>query len=63
MIIAFLSGILLQAAVVYIPFMSGLFKTLPISLSGWLLIAPLSLAPLFAHELEVLIRKVWKNES
>ncbi|NLG53470.1 MAG: cation-translocating P-type ATPase [Clostridiales bacterium] len=57
MIAAFSGGVLLQVAAVYLPFLSGLFKTLPVDTSGWLLIIPLAAVPLVFHELEVLFIK------
>lgn len=52
-----LSGVLLLA-ILYLPFLSPLFSTVPLSLRDWLAIVPLALVPFAAGELQkVLFRK------
>ena len=52
-----LSGVLLLA-ILYLPFLSPLFSTVPLSLRDWLVIVPLALVPFAAGELQkVLFRK------
>ncbi len=50
-------GFLLQAAVTELPFLTGVFETLRLSVGEWLYLAGLSCFPLLAHELFVLLEK------
>lgn len=54
---AFFGGALLQAAVTGIPWLSGLFKASVLGLGDWLVLLPLSAAPLLAHELLAAFRR------
>ncbi len=63
MLIAFLSGILLQLAVVEIPFVRSLFSTFDLSLREWIITLSLSLIPLIIHEISVLVHFVQKRKS
>ena len=58
--IAFIVGILLQVFVVITPGVNTVFKTYAISWQQWLIAVSLSLLPLIAHEVVVLIRKLKK---
>lgn len=49
---AFIIGALMQISVISIPLLSGIFRTVPLSPTAWLIVAALSLAPLPVVELE-----------
>ncbi|MDD2579140.1 MAG: cation-translocating P-type ATPase [Eubacteriales bacterium] len=53
-----LSGLLLLA-VVYVPFLSKLFSTVPLRLTDWLVIVPLALIPFTVAEVGKLIAGLW----
>ena len=55
-LIAFLVGILLQLAVIEIPFVRDVFSTEDLSWLEWGITALLSLLPLIVHEVTVLVR-------
>lgn len=56
MIVAFVVAFGLQIAVTEIPFLLTAFETVSLSLKEWLLIVAFSTAPLWAHELLVVIK-------
>lgn len=58
MLIAFVSGVILQLIVIEVPGISKVFSTANLSSIEWLVTAVLSLTPLIAHELIVLIKNV-----
>jgi Ca2+-transporting ATPase len=51
LIYAVLSTVILQLAVLYIPFLQTAFRTVPLSLSDWGMIIPLASTTLIAMEL------------
>ena len=55
MLIAFIAGIVLQLIVIEVPGVSAVFSTHNLSAEEWIITAILSLVPLFAHEIIVLI--------
>ena len=65
MLVAFAAGLLLQLAVIEIPFVRSVFSTSQLTVKEWLFTALFSLAPLLVHELVVFIRflsrKIRKN--
>ena len=61
MLIAFVSGLALQLAVIEIPVISALFSTYNLTPSNWLICIALALIPLFAHELIVLGKAIKKK--
>ena len=60
MLIAFLSGFVLQLAVIEIPFVRSLFSTYNLSAANWLVCIGLALIPLLAHEIIVLVKSIKK---
>ncbi|MBO4366383.1 MAG: cation-translocating P-type ATPase [Clostridia bacterium] len=56
MLVAFFAGLLLQLAVIEIPFVRSVFSTSELSWAEWLWTALFSLAPLLVHEAVVLVR-------
>lgn len=56
MLIAFIVGFVLQLVVIQVPVVRSIFNTAPLELNEWLVTALLSLIPLIAHELILLIR-------
>ena len=61
MLIAFLAGIILQLVVIEVPGVNDVFNTSNLEITEWIITALLSLVPLFAHELIVLIRWLVKK--
>ncbi len=57
MVLAFFIGFILQIAVTEIPFLISAFGTVELSLRQWLDLTALSTAPIWFHELLVLIKK------
>lgn len=57
LIYAVLSTVLLQLAVLYIPFLQTAFRTVPLSLSDWGMIIPLASTTLIAMELTKLLER------
>ncbi|MCI8631576.1 MAG: cation-translocating P-type ATPase [Firmicutes bacterium] len=58
MIIAVVAGFLLQIAVTEIPFFENVFDAAELSLSEWLTLTALSTAPIWLHEIVVLVRRL-----
>jgi len=56
MIIAVVTGFAMQVAVTEIPFLTGIFGTTPLTLQEWIILTGLSMLPLLAHELMILIK-------
>jgi len=50
----------LQFLILYIPPLANLFSTAPLSIASWGVVFGLSLVPLIAHEIVVLVRKFFK---
>ena len=48
---AFLLGLIMQVSVITVPALNSVFRTVPLSLSQWLIVAALSLSPLILVEL------------
>ncbi len=63
MLIAFISGFILQLAVIEIPVVSALFSTYSLSLKDWLIALALALVPLLAHEIAVLIKFIRRKKG
>jgi Ca2+-transporting ATPase len=61
MLIAFISGIVLQILVIQVGPISAIFNTRPLDGIHWLVAGLLSVIPLIAHELIVLIKKIIKK--
>ena len=59
MILACLVGLLLQFAVTEVPFLVSAFGTASLTLHEWLVLAGLAAIPLAAHELVVLVGKLF----
>ena len=57
MILALAFGLLGQLAVTEIPFLRNVFSTVQKTVSMWLFVIVLSLMPLIAHEIVVLVKK------
>jgi len=53
-------GLALQFLILYIPPLANLFSTAPLSIASWGVVFGLSLVPLIAHEIVVLVRKFFK---
>jgi Ca2+-transporting ATPase len=51
-----LSGVLLLS-ILYLPFLSPVFSTVPLSLRDWLAVVPLALIPFTAGELQKVLYK------
>ena len=56
--IAVLASVGLLLLVIYVPFFNGIFDTVPLTLSEWLLLLPLIFLPTFAAELTKLIMQL-----
>lgn len=54
---ALVVGVLLQTAVITIPFLAEIFKVVPLNQTQWLLVAGLSIAPLPIVELEKILQR------
>lgn len=63
MAFAFFGGILLQAAVTGIPWLSRLFKASVLGIGDWLVLLPLSAAPLLTHELLAAFRRTGQRNQ
>ncbi len=63
MLIAFISGFVLQLAVIEIPVVSALFSTYNLSLKEWGIALVLALVPLLAHEIAVLIKFIRRKRN
>ena len=61
MLVAFVAGFVLQLIVITVPGINKIFSTASLNLSEWLITAVLSLIPLIAHELIILVRKLCKK--
>ena len=59
-IVSFVLGFVLQFLILYIPPLASLFSTAPLSFASWAAVLALSLVPLIAHEIVVLVRKFAK---
>jgi hypothetical protein len=51
----------LQLIVVQVSAVGAIFSTVPLGLTQWLITGALALLPLVIHELEVLIRRIFKK--
>ncbi len=47
LLVAFVVGVMLQLAIIYVPFLNAVFKTVPLNISDWLIIGLLSSTGLF----------------
>ncbi|NLT48783.1 MAG: hypothetical protein GXX92_10280, partial [Clostridiales bacterium] len=56
MVVAFIVAFSLQIAVTEIPFLVAAFETASLSLKEWLVLTAVSTAPIWFHELFVLVR-------
>lgn len=63
MILAFALGVGLQIAVVEIPFLNSLFQTTPLGWENWLKILLIALLPLLAHEIQAVVRYLWRKHQ
>ncbi len=54
---AFIIGAVMQISVISVPFLSAIFKTVPLNTAGWLIVAGLSLVPLLVVETEKFFNK------
>ena len=63
MIIAFIVAFVLQISVTEIPFMVEAFGTTQLAVSEWLMLTGLSTAPLWFHEIFVLVKYLKKHNS
>jgi P-type Ca2+ transporter type 2C len=63
LIYAVLSTVLLQLAVLYIPFLQTAFRTVPLSLSDWVMIIPLASTTLITMELAKYLELKTKSKS
>ena len=54
---AFVIGCIMQVSVISVPFLAGFFRTVPLSPLQWLIVALLSVMPLFITETEKLISR------
>ena len=61
MALAFAVGLGLQLIVVQVSAVGAIFSTVPLGLTQWLITGALALLPLVIHELEVLIRRIFKK--
>jgi Ca2+-transporting ATPase len=61
MLVAFFVGFALQISVTEIPFLVVAFDTVALSVREWLIIAGISTAPLWVHEIFVLIKRIGRN--
>lgn len=57
LVLALITGIILQTGVVSVPFLAKIFKTTPLSPVQWLLVSILSIAPLVIVELQKFISR------
>jgi Ca2+-transporting ATPase len=60
MLVAFFGGLLLQVAIVQLPLLNFFFRTTPLSITQWLVVLGLSVLPLVAHEIIVVVRRITK---
>lgn len=58
MIVAVAAGFLLQIAVTEIPFFEVIFNAAELSIKEWLMLTALSTAPIWLHEIIVIVRKI-----
>ncbi len=63
MILAFITGAILQISVITVPFLSAIFRTTPLTPFQWLIVGVLSLMPLFVAETEKLLHRSGAKES
>jgi Ca2+-transporting ATPase len=63
LVMATLFSFALQMSVIYIPFLQGVFKTVPLGLYDWLLVVVISSFPLWAMEIVKLIRRNMKADD
>ena len=63
MLLAFIAGVGLQFFVVLTPGVQDVFKTSSLSWKEWLITAAAAFVPLFAHEIEVLIKHIVKKHK
>ena len=61
MYLAFIAGFALQLIVLTVPGVNDVFSTAWLSTTEWLITAFLSLIPIIAHEIIVLVKKFKKN--
>jgi len=59
--VAVLTSLVLLLAVVYIPFLQPVFKTVPITWEQWRLILPLLFMPALAAEITKLVLRWWRR--
>lgn len=57
LVLATLFSFALQMSVIYVPFLQGVFKTIPLGLYDWLLVIGISTFPLWAMEIVKIIRR------
>ena len=63
MIVAFAAGILLQLAVIELPGVIDVFKTVNLDWKQWLITLLLSLVVVFGHEIVVLIKFIIRKKK
>ena len=52
LIFAFVIGLVMQISVISVPFLAEIFKAYPLNFLQWLIVAGLSIIPLFVVEIE-----------
>ena len=52
LVFAFIIGLVMQISVISIPFLAEIFKAVPLNSLQWLIVAVLSIVPLFVVEIE-----------
>ena len=57
MVIAVAAGFLLQIGVTEIPFFESVFNAAELSVREWLVLTAISTAPIWLHEIVVLVRR------
>ena len=61
MVLAFFAGFGLQILATEVPFLISAFNTFPLTVNEWLMLTAIATAPLVAHEIIVVIKKLTKK--